>query len=139
MVGRGARGYKGGREREGVLRMAGEKVVCRAGELAPGQTRKFLIEVEGRDEECFVVNYGGTLYAWVNRCMHVPMTMDWVENRFLTQDGRYIQCATHGAWYEPDSGECVAGPACGRYLIRVPLQVRGDEVVALPPGEAAGS
>ena len=113
--------------------MAAEKVICRADELVAGETKKFLIEVEGRDEECFVVNYEGVLYGWVNRCMHVPMTMDWVENRFLTQDKRYIQCATHGAWYEPDSGECVAGPPCGKFLIRVPLEVRGDAVVALPP------
>jgi nitrite reductase/ring-hydroxylating ferredoxin subunit len=113
--------------------MAGEQVVCRVGELAPGETKKFLIEVEGRDEECFLVNYQGALHAWVNRCLHVPMTMDWVENRFFTQDKRYLQCATHGAWYEPDSGECIAGPPCGKYLIRVPIEIRGDTVIALPP------
>jgi len=107
--------------------------VCRVGELAEGQSRKFLILVDGREEEGFVVNYAGELHAYVNRCLHVPMTMDWVENRFFTQDGRYIQCATHGAWYEPDTGECIAGPPCGKQLIRVPLEIRGDEVFALPP------
>jgi len=113
--------------------MARERVVCRVGELGPGETKKFVIEVEGREEECFVVNYGGELHAWVNRCLHVPMTMDWVENRFMTQDKRYIQCATHGAWYEPDTGECIAGPPCGKVLIRVPVAIVGGEVVASPP------
>src|SRR5690606_11033024 len=98
---------------------AGAIQVCRVGELPGGQSRKFLILVDGREEEGFVVNYAGELHAYVNRCLHVPMTMDWVENRFFTQDGRYIQCATHGAWYEPDTGECIAGPPCGKQLIRV--------------------
>ena len=104
-------------------------VVARVGELQPGQTRKFMLEIDGREEECFVVNVAGTLHAYVNRCLHVPMTLDWVENQFFTEDRRYIQCATHGACFEPDTGECVSGPPCGKFLIRVPLTVRGDEVV----------
>lgn len=109
------------------------KLVCRVGDIPEGATRKFMIEFEGRDEEAFVLRVGGTWHAYINRCRHVPMTMDWVENRFFTEDGRYIQCATHGAWYEPDSGECVAGPACGKALYRVPLEIRGNEVWAFPP------
>ena len=108
-------------------------VVVRVGELQPGQTRKFVLEIEGREEECFVVNFAGTLHAYVNRCLHVPMTLDWVENQFFTEDSRYIQCATHGACFEPDTGECVSGPPCGKYLIRVPLIVSGDNVVVTAP------
>jgi nitrite reductase/ring-hydroxylating ferredoxin subunit len=104
-------------------------VVARVSELPPGQTKKFFLEIDGREEECFVVNVAGTLHAYVNRCLHVPMTLDWVENQFFTEDRRYILCATHGACYEPDTGECVSGPPCGKFLIRVPLTVRDDEVV----------
>ncbi|MBI4519148.1 MAG: Rieske 2Fe-2S domain-containing protein [Deltaproteobacteria bacterium] len=106
------------------------------GELAPGQTKKFVLPNQGYEIECFVINHNGTLHAWVNRCRHVPMTMDWIENRFLSEDGRHIQCATHGACYNPDTGECVIGPACGKFLIRVPLEVVGDEVRATCPAEA---
>jgi len=108
-------------------------VVARVGEVQPGQTRKFMLEIDGREEECFVVNVAGTLHAYVNRCLHVPMTLDWVENQFFTEDRRYIQCATHGACFEPDTGECVSGPPCGKYLIRVPVTVRGDDVVVTAP------
>jgi nitrite reductase/ring-hydroxylating ferredoxin subunit len=109
--------------------------VARVGELAPGQTKKFVQQVDGREVECFLLNYGGQLFAYVNRCRHVPMTMDWVENQFLTEDGRYILCATHGAAYEPDSGECVFGPPCGKFLDRVPLTIDDGLVVALRPIE----
>jgi nitrite reductase/ring-hydroxylating ferredoxin subunit len=117
--------------------MAGEAdafaVVARVGELQPGQTKKFHLQCHGREEECFVVNHRGVLYAYVNRCCHVPMTMDWVENQFLTEDKQYIQCATHGACYLPVTGECVAGPPFGKFLTSVPLRISGGDVVAACP------
>lgn len=110
-------------------------VIARVGEIAPGHTKKFMLLVDGRETECFAVNYEGYLSAYINRCRHVPMTMDWIENQFLTEDGRYILCATHGAAFEPDSGECVFGPPCGKFLVRVPLSVEGNHVVAHRPLE----
>jgi nitrite reductase/ring-hydroxylating ferredoxin subunit len=108
-------------------------VVARVGELAAGETKKFLLFYEGNEEECFVVNHAGTLRAYVNRCSHVPMTMDWIDNQFMTEDKKFILCATHGACYLPDTGECVSGPPCGKFLISVPLAVEGDEVIARTP------
>jgi len=111
-------------------------VVARVGEVDPGDTKKFMLMVDGRETECFLVNYSGQLFAYINRCRHVPMTMDWIDNQFLTEDGRYILCATHGATYEPDSGECVFGPPCGKFLDRVPLTIENDHVLAHRPIEA---
>jgi nitrite reductase/ring-hydroxylating ferredoxin subunit len=109
--------------------------VARVGDVPPGETKKFYLQVEGREVECFLVNYKEQFFAYVNRCRHVPMTMDWVENQFLTEDKRYILCATHGAAYEPDTGECVFGPPCGKFLDRVPLMIEGDRVIAQRPVE----
>jgi nitrite reductase/ring-hydroxylating ferredoxin subunit len=108
-------------------------VVAQVGELAPGRTKKFFLIIEGREEECFVVNHQGGLYAYVNRCCHVPMTMDWVDNQFMTEDKQFIQCATHGACYLPDTGECVAGPPFGAFLIQVPIVIEAGAVRAFPP------
>ena len=108
-------------------------VVARVGELQPGETKKFFLQCDGREEECFVVNHEGALYAYINRCCHVPMTMDWIDNQFMTEDTRYIQCATHGACYEPATGECVSGPPFGKFLTPVPLVISGDEVIASLP------
>lgn len=104
-------------------------------EIEPGKTKKFMLSVEGRETECFVVNYDGQYFAYINRCAHVPMTMDWIDNQFLTKDGRYILCATHGAAFEPDTGECVFGPPCGKFLVRVPLTIDGDRILAGQPIE----
>jgi nitrite reductase/ring-hydroxylating ferredoxin subunit len=112
-----------------------EVVVATVGDLVPGATRKFLLPTAGEPTEAFLVNVDGALHAWVNRCRHVEITMDWVEGRFLDESGRYVVCATHGALYEPDTGKCVSGPPFGRFLIRVPLRVDGDQVVASVPEE----
>lgn len=112
-----------------------EVVVATVGDLAPGTTRKFLLPTAGEPTEAFLVNVDGALHAWVNRCRHVEITMDWVEGRFLDESGRYVVCATHGGLYEPDTGKCVSGPPFGRYLIRVPLRVEGDRVIARVPDE----
>src|SRR5437870_2746808 len=108
-------------------------VVARVGEIQPGRTKKFVLQCAGREEECFVVNHAGALHAYVNRCCHVPMSLDWIENQFMTEDNQYVQCATHGACYLPDTGECVSGPPCGKFLTSVPLTIKGEEVIASWP------
>jgi nitrite reductase/ring-hydroxylating ferredoxin subunit len=108
-------------------------VVGHTGEIAPGTTKKFVFVQRGFPLEAFVVNRGGEFHAYLNRCRHVPMTMDWVENQFLTEDGEYILCSTHGACYVPETGECVEGPPRGKFLIRVPLRIEDGMIVATMP------
>jgi nitrite reductase/ring-hydroxylating ferredoxin subunit len=111
--------------------------VARADSLAAGESLKFMLPIRGTDEECFLINFGGEFHAYVNRCRHVPMAMDWVDNQFFAEDGRYLMCQTHNAYYEPASGECIAGPptACGKYLYRVLTEIEDGVIYARPPLE----
>jgi nitrite reductase/ring-hydroxylating ferredoxin subunit len=111
------------------------KLVARVGELDPGATKKFVLKPGGNAVEALLVNYEGALYAYVNRCRHIPLTLDWVDNRFFTEDGRYIICANHGATYEPRTGECVWGPCLGAFLQPVALEIAREKVYALCPEE----
>ncbi|HEY2663685.1 MAG TPA: Rieske 2Fe-2S domain-containing protein [Candidatus Binataceae bacterium] len=108
--------------------------ICGASELAPGDSIKFLLPIGGVQEECFLINYQGVFHAYVNRCRHVPIAMDWVDNQFFAEQGRYLMCQTHNAYYEPDTGECIAGPrsACGKSLFRVPIEIDADAIFAHP-------
>jgi nitrite reductase/ring-hydroxylating ferredoxin subunit len=105
--------------------------------LKPGESLKFMLPIRGADEECFLINFGGEFHAYVNRCRHVPMAMDWVDNQFFAEDGRYLMCQTHNAYYKPASGECIAGPptACGKYLYRVMTEIQDGVIYARPPQE----
>jgi nitrite reductase/ring-hydroxylating ferredoxin subunit len=67
----------------------------------------------GRPVRGFVLRFDGQVWGYLNRCVHVPMEMDWQAGVFMDSTQRWILCSTHGAAYEPTSGRCVAGP-CGR-------------------------
>jgi nitrite reductase/ring-hydroxylating ferredoxin subunit len=112
-------------------------LIGRSSDLGPGESMKFLIPIRGYDEECFVVNYDGHLYAYVNRCRHVPMAMDWIDNQFFAEEGHYLTCPTHNAYYDPATGECVAGPpsTCGKFLYRVPLEIEEGVIYVRPPAQ----
>ena len=117
---------KNRRRRKGTL-------IGRTGELTHGSSKKFTLRCAGRTIEALLVNYEGNFFAYVNRCRHIPISMDWVDNRFFTEDGRYIICANHGATYEPRTGECVWGPCFGAFLRGVPLKIDDEKVFAFCP------
>jgi nitrite reductase/ring-hydroxylating ferredoxin subunit len=112
-------------------------MVARVDSLVAGASLKFMLPIRGADEECFLINFAGEFHAYVNRCRHVPMAMDWVDNQFFAEEGRYLMCQTHNAYYEPASGECIAGPptACGKFLYRVPTEIEDGVIYARPSAE----
>ncbi len=109
------------------------KLVARVGELGRGASKKFVLKSGGSAVEAFVVNYEGALYAYFNRCRHIALSLDWVDNRFFTEDGRHLICANHGATYEPTTGECVWGPCFGASLRSVVLEIAGEKIFAVCP------
>lgn len=74
----------------------------------------------GKNCRAFAIRYQGTVYAYLNRCAHVPMEMDYQPNRFFDSTGDWLMCATHGAVYRPQTGECRSGP-CRGGLIKIEL------------------
>jgi len=42
--------------------------------------------------------------------------LDLWPNEFMTEDGRYLICSTHGAIFEQHTGVCVEGPCPGAGL-----------------------
>lgn len=95
-------------------------LLCRPDELAEGQSRGFLID----DLKILIVRKHGQVHAYENRCPHRGIPLEWVPDQFLDQSGSLIQCATHGALFLIESGECVAGPCAGEALL--PLDLRED-------------
>jgi nitrite reductase/ring-hydroxylating ferredoxin subunit len=109
------------------------KIVARADELAHGTTKKFHLRCGGDTIEALLVNYEGNIFAYVNRCRHIALSLDWVDNQFFTEDKRYLICANHGATYEPATGECIWGPCFGEALQSVPLEISEGEILAFCP------
>lgn len=87
-------------------------LLCHPDELAEGQSRGFLID----DLKLLLVRREGRVHAYENRCPHRDIPLEWQPDRFLDDSGSLIQCATHGALFLIESGECVAGPCAGESL-----------------------
>lgn len=82
----------------------------------------------GQTCRAFAVRHQDQVHAYINRCAHVAMEMDWQPNRFFDDSGSWLLCATHGAIYEPSTGACRGGPCRGSGLIKIPVLER-DGVV----------
>ncbi len=81
----------------------------------------------GQTLRAFAVRFEGQPHAYLNRCTHVAMELDYQPNRVFDDTGQWLLCATHGAAYAPDTGDCAGGP-CRGGLVKVAMSER-DGVV----------
>ena len=115
--------------------------ICASDELLEGgRGIRFAVSAFGDKGTGFVVRYGGKAYAYLNRCAHVPIELDWAQGEFFESSGLYLMCSTHGAIYAPESGFCAGGPCKGGRLRPIAVQeVDGsvfwapDEFIKPPP------
>jgi len=110
--------------------MAGaERLICSSDGLTDsGDGVRFELEVDGRLEPAFVVRFNGRVYAYLNRCAHMPMELDWKPRKFFDAEGLLLICSTHGAVYRPDTGRCLGGPCFDGGLTPVPVEERDGKV-----------
>ena len=94
-----------------------ERLICGSAALADGGDGvRFEVERNGVTEPAFVVRHRGVVHAFINRCGHVPVELDWQQGKFFDLTGLYLMCATHGALYSPESGRCIGGRCNGNGL-----------------------
>jgi nitrite reductase/ring-hydroxylating ferredoxin subunit len=77
----------------------------------------------------FLIQYQSSYFAYLNRCAHLPMELDWNPGEVFDEDQKMIVCSTHYAVYEPSSGKCIQGPCPkGAMLRQLPITVRGEDI-----------
>lgn len=97
--------------------------LCPSAQLVErGAGFRFDVLAGGEVLGAFAVRHRGRVVAYLNRCAHVAMELDWVDGQFFDSEGETLLCATHGAAYDPADGHCVGGPCAGRGGLQ-PLQV----------------
>ena len=102
--------------------------LCASTDLANGGLAvPFDVVFAGQTCRAFASRYQGQAHGSLNRCAHVAMEMDFQPNRFFDISGDWLICATHGALYQPQTGQCRGGP-CRGGLIKITLS-EGDGVV----------
>jgi len=94
------------------------KFLCARDELPDASSRGF--DLEG--QKLFAVRRNQRVYVYLNRCPHRGVALEWQPDQFLDRSASLIQCATHGALFLIEDGECVAGPCAGQSLTVVPCR-----------------
>ncbi len=108
---------------------ASARLICASGELAEnGDGMRFELEWKGETAPAFAIRHGGRVYAYLNRCAHIAMELDWKQGKFFDTDGEYLICSTHGALYAPESGACRGGPCRGARLVGLNVFEAGGSV-----------
>ena len=69
-----------------------------------------------RDDEilpAFVIRYRRDVYAYINRCSHMELKLNFLHQDFFDAEKSHLICSTHGALYDPRSGRCQGGACNG--------------------------
>ena len=107
----------------------GALLICAGVELADGGDGvRFEFERDGERLPGFAIRHRGRAYAYVNRCSHIAMELDWKPGKFFDAESEYLICSTHGALYAPESGSCRGGPCRGAALSRLEVFEAGGNV-----------
>ena len=97
--------------------------ICMMEEVPEREARAF--DTEDGDT-IFITQRDGSFYAYQNVCPHLQVELEFLENQFLDQDQEFIQCSTHGALFEVETGLCITGPCQGDTLEKVNIKVHSD-------------
>ncbi len=104
-------------------------MICASADLAEGGDG---VRFEMRSGvPAFVVRYEGEARAYLNRCAHVAMELDWMPGKFFDSEKIVLVCSTHGALYDPRTGECAGGPCRGRRLDALDVRERDGAVILM--------
>jgi len=110
--------------------------LCASAELEEaGRACVFDVTLWRQPARAFALRFEGRVFAYLNRCAHVPTEMDWRPGEFLDDQRRFILCAMHGAVYEPTTGQCIAGPCSGRRLMAVGVVESAGQVYWYPSAD----
>jgi naringenin degradation protein FdeD len=66
--------------------------------------------------QCLLIYHENKVHSYLNRCPHTGVNLDWLPNQFLDSSNEFIQCATHGALFSIENGQCLRGPCVGDKL-----------------------
>lgn len=106
--------------------------LCGLEEIAEPGSRGFRVGTGAETRAIFVVRHGGRVVAYANSCPHTGSPLDWIPDRFLDIEKRFILCATHGALFRIEDGHCVGGPCAGKGLSLAPIRIEAGAIYLDP-------
>ena len=88
------------------------------------QSKGFVLDQDGLS--LFVIRKYSQFYAYLNRCPHTGVSLNWQPDVFLDYTEQFIQCSTHAALFQVEDGLCIHGPCVGAKLQALELEQDKD-------------
>ena len=104
--------------------------LCNLDDIAEDLSKGFVLP---DNQTIFAVRRDGQVFVYRNRCPHLGIELEWLEDQFLDSEGALIQCSTHGALFVIETGECVAGPCLGKALEGIPCRIENNRILIAFP------
>lgn len=109
------------------------RVICRSSDLKErGRGIRFSVTRRGEIAPTFIIRFEGKAHAYLNRCAHRSLELDWNEGDFFDAFGQHLLCATHAARYAPATGTCIGGPCGGAGLVKLAVSEANGTVLLEP-------
>ena len=112
----------------GVMNPLNQEPLLSLESIPDGALAEVQAVLDGEPESLVVHRSGDVVRAWLNVCPHAGRRLDWAPGQFLKSREGQLVCAAHGASFELENGQCVAGPCRGDALRAVPVEVRDGQV-----------
>ena len=97
--------------------------VAKLSTIEEGSASGAVIELADGHRHLILTRKADEVNVFLNSCPHTGVRLDWKVGVFLTVDKAHLQCSTHGALFELDSGFCVAGPCNNQCLVKLQTKV----------------
>jgi len=109
------------------------RYICRSDQLANGGDGiEFDVRIDDEVLPAFALRYQSVVYAYINRCSHMNLGLNFMHRNFFDLSTVNLICSTHGALYDPATGACRAGPCDGRGLQPLKTQELEGRVMLSP-------
>lgn len=98
--------------------------LCRVDDVPDGGAR--VVAPSEAERSIVVVRRGEQVWAYVNRCPHFSVPLDFEPGDISCYRAQVLMCAHHSALFRFEDGHCIEGPCAGARLEAVAVEVDSD-------------
>jgi nitrite reductase/ring-hydroxylating ferredoxin subunit len=95
--------------------------LCRVADIPDGGAR--VVDSADAGVPVVIVRRASEVWAYVNRCPHFSVPLDFEPGEVSCYRGQVLMCAHHSALFRFEDGHCIDGPCQGSALDAVAVTV----------------
>lgn len=102
-------------------------------EITDPGSLSFHFEQKNKQIEGFLLKQNAQYRAYLNRCPHTGVNLNWSPHVFFDLNMEFIQCSMHGALFQPLDGLCIHGPCVNQSLQAFNIVIESGQIYLLLP------